>query len=166
MKHRCKICGKWGFDKLCRKHDKLFMWDSSIQGYRLKKRSRGSRYTNENFHKSEIKLTKIIEDHYGSNNVVTAFHPIWAETPRRVLYEFDIFIKSENVLIEYNGKQHYEFTPFFHKYAKTFVKQQQRDKHKAKLAKNNGYQLIIFKYDEPIFKDYVLDKIERSRKVL
>lgn len=163
MKKRCRICGKWGINALCRRHEKVFMWDSSIQGFRLKKRSRGSRYTIEDFHKSEIKLTKIIEDYYGSNVVVTAFHPIWAETPRKVLYEFDIFIKNTNILIEYNGKQHYEFTPFFHKYERNFRKQQQRDNHKAKLALDNGYNLIIFRYDEPIFKDYVLDKIESTR---
>ena len=160
MKYRCAICGRWNKEKLCWSHRKRYMWDSSIQGYRLKKRSRGSRYTIQEFHKSEIKLTKIIESYYGTSNVVTSYHPKWAISPRQVLYEYDIFIKDKKLLIEYNGKQHYEFTPFFHKYERNFVKQQQRDKRKIKLAKENGFKLMIFRYDEPIFKDYVLNKLE------
>lgn len=136
------------------------MWDSSLQGYRLKKRSRGSRYTIQDFHKNEIRLTKIIEAYYGTSNVVTSFHPSWAVSPRQVLYEYDILIKDKKILIEYNGRQHYEFTPFFHKYERNFVKQKQRDRCKIRLAKENGFKLIIFKYDEPMFKDYVLNKLE------
>lgn len=136
------------------------MWDSSIQGYRLKKRSRGSRYTIQDYHKNEIRLTKILESYYGVSDIVTSFHPKWAISPRQVLYEFDIYIKSKKILIEYNGIQHYEFTPFFHKYERNFIKQQQRDRHKIKLAKENGFNFIVFKYDEPIFKDYVLNKVE------
>jgi hypothetical protein len=138
------------------------MWDSSSQGYRLKKKSSGSRYTELEFHKNEIRLTKILESYYGASNVVTSFHPKWAISPRRVLYEFDIFIKNKNILVEYNGIQHYEFTPFFHKYERNFIKQQRRDRDKKKLAKENGFKLVIFKYDEPIFKDHVLNKIEEQ----
>lgn len=136
------------------------MWDSALQGYRLKKRLRGSRYTTAAYHKNEIELTRIIESYYGPSDVVTAFHPIWAKTPRKVLYEFDIYIISRNILIEYNGRQHYEFTPFFHKTKKRFYAQQDRDEIKAELARKNGFDLMIFKYDEPIFEDYVINKIE------
>ena len=136
------------------------MWDSSIQAYRLKKRYRGSRYTKEQYHSSEIKLTRIIEAYYGDNNVHTSIHPIWAETDKGVLFEFDILIKSENILIEYNGIQHYEYTKFFQRTKKRFNDQKKRDKTKYKLAKENGYSVIVFKYDEPLFKDYVISKIK------
>jgi hypothetical protein len=162
MKYRCVICALWSINKLCSKHKKKYIWDSKAQGYRLRKKSSGSRYTNLEFHKNEIKLTKILESYYGASDVVTSFHPLWAVTQRRVLYEFDIYIKSKKLLIEYNGIQHYEFTPFFHKFQRNFIKQQRRDKDKAQLAKDNGFKLIVFKYDEPIFKDYVLNKIEGS----
>jgi len=136
------------------------MWDSAIQGFRLKKRQRGSRYTTADFHKKEIELTKIIESYYGPSDVVTAYHPIWAKTPRKVLYEFDIYVMSKGLLIEYNGKQHYEFTPFFHKTKKRFYAQVDRDKRKTELARKNGFDLMVFRYDEPIFEDYVINKIE------
>lgn len=157
---RCAICGWYNVDKLCKNHKARYMWDGSIQAYRLKKRSRGSRYTNEQYHKSEIKLTKIIERHYGSDDVFTSVHPIWALTPKEVLYEFDIYIKSKRVLVEYNGIQHYEYTNFFQHSKKKFNEQKKRDKTKYKLAKENGYSVVIFRYDEPMFKDYVINKIE------
>lgn len=140
------------------------MWDSSLQGYRLKKRLRGSRYTVQEFHKNEIRLTKIIESYYGAPNVVTSFHPVWAVSPRQVLYEYDIYIKNSKLLIEYNGRQHYEFTPFFHKNERNFTRQQKRDSDKILLAEENGFNLVIFKYDEPIFKDYVLNKLGEKLK--
>jgi hypothetical protein len=136
------------------------MWDSSIQGYRLKKRLHGSRYTDQKFHKNEIKLTKIVEAYYGTSNVVTSFHPMWAISPKQVLYEYDIYVKDRRLLIEYNGIQHYEYTPFFHHNERNFIRQQRRDKIKSVLAKENEFKLIVFKYDEPLFKDYVLNKLE------
>jgi len=159
-KTRCAICGWYNVDKLCKNHKKRYMWDSSIQAYRLKKRSRGSRYTSEEYHKSEIKLTKMIECVYGINGVFTSVHPIWALTDKDVLYEFDIYIKSKSILIEYNGIQHYKYTDFFQRTKKSFMEQKKRDKKKYALAKKNGFSVVIFKYDEPMFKDYVVNKIE------
>ena len=152
------ICGWFNHNDLCNTHKKLYLWDSTIHGYRLKKKSRGSRYTTEEYHKTEIYLTKIIEKYYGIKNVVTSYHPDWAITDKNVLYEFDILIKP-NILIEYNGVQHYTYTKFFHKTKKKFIDQCKRDKKKYKLAAKNGYKIITFKYDEPLIKDYVLNKI-------
>ena len=162
MRDKCFICYQDGNDGLCAHHAKSYIWDSSIQGFRLKKRSLGSRYTQEEFHKSEIQLTKLIEQYYGAENVITSYHPIWAESNKKVLLEFDIYIKSKNILIEYNGRQHYEYVPFFHGTKKAFNEQKKRDNRKKRLAKKQGIELIVFKYTEPIFKDYVINKIENK----
>lgn len=155
---QCVICGWFNHNKLCETHKKLYVWDKKINGYRLKKSGRKSRYTTEEYHKSEIYLTKILESYFGSKNVFTSYHPPWAETNKHVLLEYDIFIKP-NILIEYNGIQHYVHTKFFHKTKKKFIDQCKRDKKKYKLAKDNGYIIITFKYDEPLIKDYILNKI-------
>ena len=128
------------------------MWDSPIQGFRLKKRTVGSRYTQNSYHKSESKLTKLIEQFYGPSNVFTVYHPKWAISDKEALLEFDIFIKP-NILVEYNGVQHYRFTKFFQKNRSVFKSQNKRDKLKYRLAKKNGFKVVIFKYDEPMFKD-------------
>lgn len=157
---KCLLCSYTAQNKLCLMHSKTYKWDSSISGFRLKKRLAGSRYTQSEYHKNEIKLTKILEKLYGKRNIITSYHPIWAFSTKHVLYEFDIYIKNKDILIEYNGIQHYEFTPFFHKTKLNFLNQLRRDKNKARLAKKNGKKLIIFRYNEPLFKDYVINKIE------
>ena len=160
MRTKCYICYKDGAKGLCSYHKILYKWDSAIQGFRLKKKNRGSRYTKDSFHKNEIKLTKILEQVYGSKNVITSYHPIWAESVKKVLLEYDIYIKTRNILIEYNGRQHYEYVPFFHSSYKEFLQQKRRDSKKKWLARKQGVQLIIIKYNEPIFKDYIINKIE------
>jgi len=159
-KIQCKICGWFNDQKLCKKHRQEYIWDSTISGFRLKKRLRGSRYTNSIFHNTEIKVTKSIESYFGKINVVTSYHPIWAVSKKNVLYEFDIFIKNTNFLIEYNGDQHYTRNKFFQKTKKEFKEQVSRDKHKAKLAKLNGFKLIIFNQDDPLIEDYIINKIK------
>lgn len=139
------------------------MWDSSVKGFRLKKRNNGSRYTKKGFHKTEIKLTKILEQFYGKSNIITSYHPIWAISDKGVLFEYDIYIKSINILIEYNGIEHYKFVKFFHNNRRKFEKRKKFDARKTRLAKENGFQLIVFKYDEPMFEDYIINKIERER---
>jgi hypothetical protein len=97
---------------------------------------------------------------YGSKNIVTSYHPLWAESVKQVLLEFDIYIKTKKILIEYNGRQHYEYVPFFHGKKINFLQQKRRDSRKRRLAKKQGTSLIVIKYDEPIFKDYIINKIE------
>lgn len=158
----CLICLKPAKDKLCKKHICMYIWDEQLQGIRLRKKNNGSssRYTNSKYHLTETKLVKIIETIFGKKNVITSWHPLWAHSSKKALFEYDIYVPSHNLLIEYNGIQHYIYTPFFQKRKSVFIKQQKRDRLKKKLAKDNGYTLIIFKYDEPIILDYVKNKVE------
>ena len=154
----CMLCHWYCDDLLCDTHKKFFLWDKNIEGFRLKKRKTNP----EKFHiwKSETKVAKIIEKFYGKDNVVRGYHPFWAKSTNDVLLEYDIFIKNKNILIEYNGIQHYKVNKFFHIGRKSLKKRKEIDELKKDLAKKNGYKLIIFKYDEPSFKDYVIKKIE------
>lgn len=156
----CKLCGLPVLkSKLCPAHSEKYKWDSKLQGFRLKKLSLGSRYTQEKYHNTEVKLTKILEQIFGKSNVVTSFHPVWAESAKGVLLEYDIYIPEHNLLIEYNGEQHYKFSRFFHKKSIKYLNQLQRDKRKKKLAEEHGYRLIIFSYKDPIVRDFIYDKV-------
>lgn len=154
---RCLLCNRPG-NKLCEYHANLYMWDYELNGFRLKKKNTGSRYTQNKFHAHEIELTKSIEDYFGKDDVFTSFHPIWAISNKNVLFEYDIVIKSYKILVEYNGIQHYE-VGHFNMSAIDLKKQKERDRYKEKMANLFGYKLIIFKYDEPVFEDYVIAKI-------
>lgn len=65
---------------------------------------------------------------------------------KRQLY-YDFYLPDREVLIEYDGKQHYEPIEFFGGYD-TFQDQLSRDKVKNDYAKDNGYTLIRIPYNK------------------
>lgn len=62
---------------------------------------------------------------------------------------YDFFIPELNTMIEFHGRQHYEYIPFFHQ-RRTLEEEQQRDRDKEEYCKQQGIPLIVIKYDEDI----------------
>lgn len=60
--------------------------------------------------------------------------------------EIDIFNDELKLGIEYNGRQHYDYLPYFHKDYNTFLKQKYRDELKTKRCLQHGVQLIVVPY--------------------
>lgn len=56
------------------------------------------------------------------------------------------FQLHNGIIIEYNGRQHYRYTPYFHKSKQDFVKQQNRDKKLRKYCEDNNIKLIEIPY--------------------
>lgn len=70
---------------------------------------------------------------------------------------YDFYLPEYNLLIEYNGEQHYRPIDRFGG-EKNFIEQQDRDKLKIQYAKNNNLNLLIIRYDENIkkkLKEYI-----------
>lgn len=67
--------------------------------------------------------------------------------------KIDFYLPRHNTFIEFNGIQHYEFTPAFHKTEEDFNKQVERDKRLKQYCKDNKIKLIVIKYNQ-------IDKIE------
>ena len=59
--------------------------------------------------------------------------------------ELDGYNEKLNLVIEYNGEQHYKYHEFFHRYdINNLHKQKERDSRKKELCyKNNAYLIII-----------------------
>ena len=75
--------------------------------------------------------------------------------------EIDCFNETLMLGCEYNGKQHYEFVPRFHRTRDSFRNQQYRDDMKYRACEENGIKLIIVPYTvrhEEIEK-YIRDKL-------
>lgn len=69
---------------------------------------------------------------------------------------FDFYIESHNLLIEYQGIQHYKPIKRFGG-KKTFVKRQRNDEIKRNFAKSFGYNLLEIRFDEnavDVLNDY------------
>lgn len=67
--------------------------------------------------------------------------------------EIDLYNKFENLAIEYNGYQHYEFPNVFHKTRKEFDDQIARDILKEQLCIAHGMKFIIIKWNKSIFEE-------------
>lgn len=61
---------------------------------------------------------------------------------RRNNLELDFFCQEIKLAFEFNGRQHYVFTPFFHRTHDTFLEQKRKDELKVCLCENHGIYLI------------------------
>lgn len=156
---KCLICRRNSTDNLCKKHNKEYVFDKDIAGYKRRKKRKIAL-----FHKTEAKLVKILDRFYGSKNVVVGYHPLWAVSSKNALLEFDAYIKNLDVLIEYNSIIHYKFTKFFHRTRANFQQQQERDAKKAELAGQNLKCLVIITENDPLFNDYIVNKIKIEKE--
>lgn len=76
--------------------------------------------------------------------------------------ELDFYCEDLNTCVEYNGRQHYEYTPYFHgSNMDKFNSQKQRDAHKRAVCKSHGLTYIEIPYT--VSKDrlynYIYEKI-------
>lgn len=60
--------------------------------------------------------------------------------------ELDCFNEELMIAIEYNGEQHYNFVPHFHKTKDAFYNVKYRDEIKRRLCQENGVRLIVVPY--------------------
>ena len=56
--------------------------------------------------------------------------------------ELDCYDESLKLAVEYNGRQHYDFIPYFHKNNDRFLNQKYRDDMKRRMCKDNDITLI------------------------
>lgn len=71
--------------------------------------------------------------------------------------ELDGYNKDLKLAFEYQGAQHYNFTPYFHKTQEHFADQVYRDKLKKEICDQQGITLIVIPYNVPFedLKDYI-----------
>lgn len=101
------------------------------------KRGRWCPECNSKKNAAESKCREIIEELTGLKFPCT----------RRVLgYELDMYNEQLNLAFEYNGRQHYIFTPQWHRTPSGLINQQKRDAKKKRLCKRKGVTLEVIHY--------------------
>ena len=98
------------------------------------------------------------------NHVFKKKRPGWLinpETGKRM--ELDFFNEELAIAVEYNGRQHYEFTPYFHGTIDNFHKQLQRDRDKVNLCLRKKITLITVPHTIPTaeIKNFIHSEIIR-----
>lgn len=93
--------------------------------------------------KGELIIDKILK----SLNISYEPQKTFDDLKDKSYLSYDFYIPDQNILIEYQGKQHYEPINYFGGEA-TFKVQQQHDQIKSDYAKEQGYNLIAVPYTE------------------
>lgn len=76
---------------------------------------------------------------------------------------FDVFIKDLGVLIEIQGRQHFEFVKHFHGSREGFLEQKKRDNFKLEyVEENKRLCLARFNYDEDITEELILERVNEA----
>lgn len=75
--------------------------------------------------------------------------------------EIDCYCDELKIGIEYNGSQHYNYTPYFHSSKDAFYNTKYRDEMKARLCAENGVKLIVVPYTVSVadIEDYIRKRI-------
>ncbi len=75
--------------------------------------------------------------------------------------EFDCFDLDMKLAVEFQGRQHYEHVPFFHKTPADFKLQQYRDKEKQDICTKLGITLIKVHYQCSDIEAYLRDELTK-----
>ncbi len=105
---------------------------------------------------AECKCREIIEELTGLKFPCT----------RRMLgngYELDMYNDKLKLAFEYNGRQHYIFTPRWHKTQSALTDQKKRDENKKKICQEKGIRLEVIHYkissSDSRLKTFLKDKL-------
>lgn len=115
--------------------------------------------------KGEIQCKKVLEEIFNK-----PFHkqrpnflrnPITSTHTNENNLELDCYNEELKLAVEYNGIQHYKYTPYFHKTKESFHNQKYRDYIKREQCKKNGIFLIEVPYTVKVedIKTFILDKL-------
>lgn len=84
-------------------------------------------------------------------------------TGSRYNLELDCYNSELNLAVEYNGEQHYNYIPFFHRNKEAFYNQKYRDELKRLRCKELGITLIEVPYTEKNrINDFLLNQLKLS----
>lgn len=90
--------------------------------------------------------------------------PAWLrndQTGKRM--ELDCYNHELKLALEYNGRQHYEYTPYMHKTKDAYEMQIYRDTLKKNLCMEKNIILIIVPYNTPKYNlcSYIFEKLNK-----
>lgn len=112
------------------------------------------------YDKTEKMCRKILERHF--NAEFPSARPDFLKSPvTKKNLELDCYNPDLKIALEYNGKQHYTYTPHFHRSKKDFYSQVHRDDWKRNKCKELGIKLIEVPYwiSQEGLEDWILSKV-------
>lgn len=136
-------------DIICNKHGAFSQLSNNhLSGHGCNKCNRST---------GEINIENFLDDNKIIYETEFSFNDLRYRYPLR--FDFAIIDKNRDVkfLIEFNGKQHYDYYPKFHKSEKDFEESLIRDGMKIEYCEKNNIKLYIIRYDDDL--ELSLEKI-------
>jgi hypothetical protein len=97
--------------------------------------------------KGEVECRRVLENIFRKS--FTSQRPDFLRNPvtgGTFNLELDCYNSDMKLAVEYNGVQHYKYTPYFHKNKEHFMNQKYRDDMKRRICKEHGITLIEVPY--------------------
>ena len=126
---------------ICKKHNYTFE-QTPCNHLNLKQ---GCPLCRESLGEKEIK--NFLENNNISFEIQKTYKELYDKNIKAKL-RYDFYLPKYNLLIEYNGIQHYKFQKYFQKNINNFYKQKHHDWLKRKYAMDNNINLLIISYKE------------------
>ena len=97
--------------------------------------------------KHHVRARKLIKEVYHSYRILEEVKlPGSTSTNKRSVLYLDFFIPNIRKAVEVHGRQHYEYTPFFHKSKADFILAKARDEDKIEWCELNNIEILTLKY--------------------
>ena len=108
--------------------------------------------------KGEKECRRVLEEHY--NLPFPKVKPDFLRNPDTGKnLEIDCFNKQLGLGVEFSGRQHFEFIPYFHITRENFIKQLKRDETKDRLCRENGVKLIIVPWNVKNIEEFLKPRL-------
>ena len=97
--------------------------------------------------KHHVRARKLIKEVYHSYRILEEVKLSGStSTHKRSVLYLDFFIPNIRKAVEVHGRQHYEYTPFFHKSKADFILAKARDEDKIEWCELNNIEIVTLKY--------------------
>lgn len=110
--------------------------------------------------KLQIEVGDLLDRTFPEYRIRENYRPDWLMSSNLTKLELDFYIEELKIAFEVQGKQHYEFTPFFFNTIADFEKRKQYDSEKRDLCYGAGIKLI--EVDSLLDAELEIDKIKIS----
>ena len=115
--------------------------------------------------KGEIECRRVLEKIFGKS--FSKSRPDFLRNPvtgNSFNLELDCYCPELKLAVEYNGIQHYKYTPYFHKNKDAFTNQKYRDYIKKEKCLQNGILLIDVPYSVKIkdIENFLINKLKKN----
>lgn len=71
----------------------------------------------------------------------------------------DVYCPAYKLAAEYHGRQHFYYVPHFHGTKDGFYESQARDERKIELCREQGIELVTFRFNDSLTEDAVYDRL-------